>query len=387
MPFFRNEETYSINMRKELSRYRVLHAADKRVSFTPPVRVQTGSLQHRGLQTSGLQTSSLQTSGLQTSSLQTSGLQTSGLQTSGLQTSGLQTSSLQTYGLQSDGLQSEGLQPDGLWSGSLTVEAALVLPMFLIMINSLLFLFQVMIFQVHLQAAMDYAVQKASAYYYAVEQIQKGEDAEAVGEAGDFGKELLAWGITAAYLKGQLLSEMDERFLEATWLQGGSSGLTLIQSQFPDEEGAIDLVVSYRVRIPFWPGRIGTLTMSQRSRRLVWTGTVRWKTEEENQNEKMVYLTENGSVYHVNPECSHLHLSIRTVWKEELSGLRNQNGGKYNACERCVKLQNVLQVYITDSGDKYHNSLSCPGLVRNIRQAPLSEISLPPCSRCGKETF
>lgn len=287
--------------------------------------------------------------------------------------------------LHNAGKRASVIPPAGFRAGSLTVEAALVLPLFLIVMNSFLILFQVMIFQVHLQAAMDCAVQKASAYYYAVEQIQKGEDADTVEEAGELGRELLTWGITAAYLKGQIFAEMDERFWEAPWLQGGRSGLTLLQSRFPDEEGAIDLVVSYRIRLPFWPGRIGTVVMSQRSRRMVWTGTVRWRPKEEEQSEKMVYVTENGSVYHLNPDCSHLHLSIQTVWKEELSGLRNQNGGKYNACERCVRLQNVLYVYITDSGDRYHNSLSCPGLVRNIRRVPLSGLSLPPCSRCGKE--
>lgn len=133
----------------------------------------------------------------------------------------------------------------------------------------------------------------------------------------------------------------------------------------------------------FW---IGDFIWIQQFRVRIWTGRdpawgFGWNGEGEESDKRMVYVTVNGEVYHIDPKCTHIHLSIHSVQNEELKELRNENGEKYHACEYCGG--GTGTVYITDSGNRYHHSLECSGLKRTVMQIPLTELGgLRPCSRC-----
>ena len=81
-----------------------------------------------------------------------------------------------------------------------------------------------------------------------------------------------------------------------------------------------------------------------------WTGY-----QEENgavQEEKMVYIADTGKVYHLKSTCSYLRVSLEAVSAKELPGRRNESGGKYYPCERCIEDGKTPSiVYITGSGD------------------------------------
>ena len=98
--------------------------------------------------------------------------------------------------------------------------------------------------------------------------------------------------------------------------------------------------------------------------------------------ETYVYITPEGSVYHLFGDCSHLDLSIRGVAMAVAKTSKNDYGQKYRECESCDKAFSGL-VYITSWGDCYHSERTCSGLKRTIRQVPLSQAegrSL--CLRC-----
>ena len=99
-----------------------------------------------------------------------------------------------------------------------------------------------------------------------------------------------------------------------------------------------------------------------------------------------VYVAANGVVYHKDRECTHLRLSVSEISLDNISDFRNQNGGKYYSCERCqADSMGTGTVYITKTGDRYHSSLGCSGLKRDVSTMSILEIgTLTPCSRCGQ---
>lgn len=101
---------------------------------------------------------------------------------------------------------------------------------------------------------------------------------------------------------------------------------------------------------------------------------------------KIVYVAENGVVYHQSESCSYLKLSIRQCRQEDIQALRNKYGAKYVQCERCGKhAAGNETVYITDTGRAWHTDRTCSGLKRKLQtmtQDEAEEKGLRSCSRC-----
>ena len=118
-----------------------------------------------------------------------------------------------------------------------------------------------------------------------------------------------------------------------------------------------------------------------------WTGEDQGEggTENSDRHEKMVYVTASGSVYHKKLDCSHLNLSVTKVSGGSISSMRNEYGEKYHACESCSRGQKPgSTVYITESGNRYHNDKNCSGLKRTVRMVKESDVGkLHACKRCG----
>ena len=74
--------------------------------------------------------------------------------------------------------------------------------------------------------------------------------------------------------------------------------------------------------------------------------------------DELVYITELGTVWHRSATCPYLQLSIQYVPYTGLGNMRNESGGRYHACERCVIGTTMTGIYITQYGDRYHNSLN-----------------------------
>lgn len=109
------------------------------------------------------------------------------------------------------------------------------------------------------------------------------------------------------------------------------------------------------------------------------------KLQKGNEDGQIVYITEKGTVWHSDYQCSYLQLSIQYVQYSELQNMRNEGGGKYHKCEQCVYGQAMNGVYITSYGNRYHNSLNCSSLKRTIRAVHKSEVAgRGGCSKCAK---
>lgn len=149
----------------------------------------------------------------------------------------------------------------------------------------------------------------------------------------------------------------------------------------------IDLVKRYDIDVPFDFLNVYKPYAVDRVRVRAFTGydNTRHGTSD-NSEEELVYVTENGSVYHRSLGCSHLNFNIRTVSYMDVSKERANDGSKYYPCEYCCHSQgeHAPEVYITNDGNRYHSTLSCGALKRTIHEVPLSTVGLPPCKECGK---
>lgn len=110
-----------------------------------------------------------------------------------------------------------------------------------------------------------------------------------------------------------------------------------------DEEECVDLLYPY-VAEPFVPiVGFDDFWMFSRMRTRAWTGYDNEAAKEE--AEEIVYVTQYGEVYHSTKSCSYLKLSIRAVDSKLVDELRNADGECFRVCEKCgVSVTNTVFV-------------------------------------------
>lgn len=164
-----------------------------------------------------------------------------------------------------------------------------------------------------------------------------------------------------------------------------SAELTAAAAGVSEEEIWIELPGAAEFSPFFLPSGIGTVTVWCTGSARAWTGRDEDSIVNNNESSsEYVYITENASVYHTSSSCTHLKLSISQISSSQLGSARNENGGKYHACEKCSEGTAIADtVYITEDGDRYHNKLSCSGLKRTVTMVDIDQVShLSECSRC-----
>lgn len=251
--------------------------------------------------------------------------------------------------------------------GSLAVEASLVLPLFLFFFLNIISILQILSCYSRIETALHQTGRKWALYAYA---------GDGQGKTADL--------LAAALIPQEIERYVGREYLEQSPVIGGKRGLHCYLSQVPDKEDVMDLVVQYEVSPVFAVPGFAHFKMVNRCRIRAWTGYETHKnTGEGNGNEFIVYVAENGVVYHKSPECTHLKLSVSRVGAGELPGLRNRDGSKYKPCERCCCTGEKLFYYIAEQGDRYHTSLGCSGLKRQVKAVPISRTGgMEACSRC-----
>ena len=244
--------------------------------------------------------------------------------------------------------------------GSLTVEAALVLPLFLSALLLLSGLFGLLETYEQIDMALCQTARQLGAYSRSSDgihlleayQIFETELAAADPDTGD--------------------------------ITGGRAGIILTLSE--EDGGWFTLNTYYNIRLPgFLLAKKGILLTDGISFRC-FTGLDRsGGGDGDGDGSQQVYLAETGTVYHTHADCTYLKLSIKTVSMAQLAILRNNYGSRYKACELCASHASGDTIYITSMGDAWHTDINCSGLKRSFESISLSEAEeegLHECSRC-----
>ena len=269
---------------------------------------------------------------------------------------------------------------------SLTLEAAMSVPLFMIFCISLISFLVILNLQINIQVSMEEASRSMGKTAYALEHASsvKEKNSESTDQQA---LTLMSLGINPTTVKMYLFSDSDlSSLISKSRIKGGTNGLYTYNSTFDEVDGILDIVTSYDYQVPWVPSGWGTLRLVQRMRSHVWIGESLEKNSNgasEKDENQTVYVTPTGSVYHLSASCHYLDLSIHSVSYSELSRKRNSSGSKYDRCSECAASGQFDTVYITNYGTNWHSSLSCSGLKRTVIEHDISEVDgMRACSKC-----
>lgn len=116
-----------------------------------------------------------------------------------------------------------------------------------------------------------------------------------------------------------------------------------------------------------------------------WNGRAHARGDGSAVSGRMVYVTESGTVFHRSLGCRYLNLSVTSIPASALSSRKNGYGVSYEPCERCASAGSPAPiVYITTKGNRYHNRSDCSALKRSVKIIRESDVgSMRACSNCG----
>lgn len=271
-----------------------------------------------------------------------------------------------------------------IYRASMTLEAAVVFPIFILTILMLYSSFALFHFYGGLQSELAKEAQRVAVYSAAKEIISPAIGGESAGReslgadnSGIDVSDIATKVMSNIYIENEVRKRLDAETLE----KAGIQNLRFTTSYLSSGTTVVDTVVMYTMEPRFNFIGMSGIPFINRARVKVWNGYEQRQTVEE--EERYVYITETGEVYHLTETCSHIDLTIIPVSREYIYELRTANQERYKACELCGVGTDAL-MYITDTGDRVHSSLTCSSLKRSVQRVPLSSCEgMNCCSRCA----
>ncbi len=293
---------------------------------------------------------------------------------------------------------SEGASPSSFFlRASMTLEAALVLPVFIFFMANVLYIFEMIRLQSNMLSALHETgtrmAEYAYFYRYGLSDLAVlGNDGIPGGGGdmsvtpGDAASIAISLIMSEGYVRSEVSKFLGDGYLSHSCLEGGSGGISYLRSSILAGDDMIRLVADYRVK-PFIPmGNLEGFSLQSRFVAHAWVGFDEGGDggSSGSEDEPIVFITPTGTVYHKTRQCTYLKPSIEVIPAELLGSARNNGGGKYYPCEQCRPSRSGL-VVITTEGNRYHSSSSCSSIKRTVLEVPLSSVKdhMKACSKCG----
>ena len=250
--------------------------------------------------------------------------------------------------------------------GSMTVEAALLIPVFFFAILYLAGIMELLRLHGKLEAALWNAGNQMTLY------------TETFSEATE---DIPDVGISYLLVHNQVVGFLGEDYLEASPLANGANGLNYLRSEYLDEDDCVDIIVTYQVKPIANVSTFGYRRMSNRYYARAWTGYDLTQTQSEI---KYVYVTSGGEAWHSIPNCSYIYHQVNGIPAEGIDSIRNDQGKKYELCTLCKKRPAGTYAYYTREGERYHYIRNCSAIYKNVRAVAWhGGLKYRPCSRCA----
>lgn len=244
-------------------------------------------------------------------------------------------------------------------NGSISVEAAAILPVFLLGFLALISIGFEILFEMKMSEALYLEARHLSLECYdgrniALSEVEKDID--------------------------NILKDLNANYVA---IDGGAEGIDYSQSELDNNEYVI-LRATYDF-MPFGANIFGlfSIPVTRQCVMHIWCGYKGGFFGDGDYD--YVYVTEDSDVYHINRECTHIRLTVEKVSPGDIDRLRNNGGSKYYSCEICHSKKSDAEIYITPEGNRFHNTVTCSGLKRTVRAIRVEQIGdRRPCTRCGR---
>ncbi len=282
------------------------------------------------------------------------------------------------------------------YQASLTVETALVLPVFIIAVISIFDFYVIINYHNIIQKHVNYAAQSVGRYTYALEHMNNkkvntdensgsnGYSSSYLQSSSGIDREVLVSGISTAYVLKKILSNEVREYATKAGVYGGAGGISILESSVGGKDGVSDIKVSYAVHMGI--SRQQSIVLANRCYFRAWIGESIKESDNALSKERIVYVTKTGKVYHYKNTCPYIKIIATAVRFDRISEYRNVNKSRYKPCKACVKggLNNSAMVYITSDGTRYHYDNRCSKIKREVSTVELSKVGdKRPCSKCG----
>lgn len=270
---------------------------------------------------------------------------------------------------QTENIPEDSSRNPAVWSGntppcfwrraSLTLEAALTIPLFLLAMLTVICMMDIYRIQAEVKTSLSQSARELGMY--------------AAAAPGDGQSPVDVVSTAACILYGrQKLPDLGEH-VQVSLLRSSCRGDTI----------TLQADIFYTLPVGFGPWKTVLLKNTASVGAWVGDGGDRgWNPEEKGQ-EEMVCITETESVYHTSASCTHIHLAVHAGTLSAVRQMRNAYGDIYKSCSKCRPDASAGTVYYAEKGDCYHSDAGCGGLKRTVRLVRKSEVEGKTiCTRC-----
>lgn len=252
-------------------------------------------------------------------------------------------------------------------SASLTVEAAVALPLFLFAGVILMMPFRILDIERQVQASIEAVGEDISqAAYFSLENPE--------------GREVMTPAAAYAYAETTVRMKVGKLPIDR---------ISLADSRLLTDGETVDLVVDYELRLPFSVFGLERVKRKNRCFRRAWigeSGNKEGENETGTEEDLIVYIGKNSTRYHEKRDCHYLDNHLEMVALTKIEDCRNKEGSRYTPCSRCGANAGTV-VYIMESGRHYHSSGDCTAIQAYVTAVPKSQVQyLGPCSYCSGGT-
>lgn len=253
--------------------------------------------------------------------------------------------------------------------GSITLEAAIALPVFIFCLLSIIYIMNIMYIQQTIQIALEETARNISKTAYISDEFYNltKEQQDALSES-DYSliENLGATLISLPYIEHKFMSDEIATFLDNSYVTNGSDGISFLLSSVDLDNSILDIVLNYKVSVPFLPGNIFTFSLSNRCYTRIYMGLDMDK--EQSEDYIYVYYTSSGNVVHTNKYCRYLLNYSEAIRYND--SLLSMNPDKCRLCGLDTSIEQLEEtnpiIYLTSNHEVFHLTLDCQAFTGNI---------------------